>query len=120
MCSECGPLCIDCDRVLHLSRKFRSHQRQVGLQLIRAVSFRVKVVAYKLKIASNICASIAKMNILIFIRKNIKSSSNQKINITGLQRGGRSDQSGRSRRLRTRQTILDFGFVGCAQSQVVG
>ena len=29
MCSECGPLCIDCDRVLHLSRKFRSHQRQV-------------------------------------------------------------------------------------------
>lgn len=29
VCSECGPLCIDCDRVLHLSRKFRSHQRQV-------------------------------------------------------------------------------------------
>ena len=29
VCSECGPLCIDCDRVLHLSRRFRSHQRQV-------------------------------------------------------------------------------------------
>ncbi|XP_046440285.1 E3 ubiquitin-protein ligase MYCBP2-like isoform X2 [Daphnia pulex] len=29
VCSDCGPLCIDCDRVLHLSRKFRSHQRQV-------------------------------------------------------------------------------------------
>ncbi|KAK4016037.1 hypothetical protein OUZ56_031000 [Daphnia magna] len=29
VCCDCGPLCVDCDRVLHLSRKFRSHQRQV-------------------------------------------------------------------------------------------
>jgi len=72
VCSECGPLCIDCDRVLHLSRKFRSHQRQVGLQLIRAVSFRVKVVAYKLKIASIICASIAKINTLYLFVKILK------------------------------------------------
>ncbi|KAF0289803.1 E3 ubiquitin-protein ligase MYCBP2 [Amphibalanus amphitrite] len=28
-CSECGHLCADCDRVLHLSRKARPHHRQV-------------------------------------------------------------------------------------------
>lgn len=29
LCNECGNLCSDCDRILHLHRKARSHQRQV-------------------------------------------------------------------------------------------
>ncbi|KAG8179148.1 hypothetical protein JTE90_015337 [Oedothorax gibbosus] len=29
LCSTCGNLCAECDRYLHLSRKTRSHQRQV-------------------------------------------------------------------------------------------
>ncbi|XP_076446720.1 E3 ubiquitin-protein ligase MYCBP2-like isoform X7 [Babylonia areolata] len=29
LCAECGNLCADCDRFLHLPRKMRSHQRQV-------------------------------------------------------------------------------------------
>ena len=29
VCAECGPLCVECDRVLHLPRRFHSHQRQV-------------------------------------------------------------------------------------------
>lgn len=32
-CQVCGNLCADCDRFLHLSRKTRSHQRQVTLRL---------------------------------------------------------------------------------------
>ncbi|XP_065845558.1 E3 ubiquitin-protein ligase MYCBP2-like isoform X3 [Oscarella lobularis] len=28
-CDECGNLCSDCDRVLHLSRKAKNHQRQI-------------------------------------------------------------------------------------------
>ena len=28
-CDECGNLCSDCDRFLHLSRKMRAHTRQV-------------------------------------------------------------------------------------------
>ncbi|KAH9488940.1 E3 ubiquitin-protein ligase mycbp2 [Bulinus truncatus] len=29
LCTECGNLCAECDRYLHLPRKMRSHQRQV-------------------------------------------------------------------------------------------
>ena len=29
LCNECGNLCADCDRFLHLHRRTRSHQRQV-------------------------------------------------------------------------------------------
>ena len=39
LCMECGNLCADCDRFLHLHRKKRLHQRQVyttsSLLLIR-------------------------------------------------------------------------------------
>merc|ERR1719318_567393 len=29
LCNECGNLCAECDRFLHLHRRTRSHQRQV-------------------------------------------------------------------------------------------
>jgi E3 ubiquitin-protein ligase MYCBP2 len=29
LCSDCGNLCADCDRFLHLHRSKRAHQRQV-------------------------------------------------------------------------------------------
>ena len=28
-CSKCGYLCADCDKYLHLSKRAKSHQRQV-------------------------------------------------------------------------------------------
>ena len=28
-CNKCGHLCADCDKYLHLSRKSKSHQRQL-------------------------------------------------------------------------------------------
>lgn len=28
-CLDCGNLCVDCDRILHLHRKTKYHQRQV-------------------------------------------------------------------------------------------
>ncbi len=31
LCGECGNLCADCDRFLHLHRRMRQHQRQVRL-----------------------------------------------------------------------------------------
>lgn len=33
LCNMCGNLCTDCDRFLHLHRRTRSHQRQVGVEL---------------------------------------------------------------------------------------
>lgn len=43
VCAECGPLCVDCDRVLHLSRKFRTHQRQV-YSFIHFITSRKRVI----------------------------------------------------------------------------
>lgn len=32
-CLTCGNLCVDCDRILHLHRKTKHHQRQVKRQI---------------------------------------------------------------------------------------
>ena len=47
VCSECGPLCVDCDRVLHLPRRCRSHQRQVCKEEEEAIKVSVWSTRFK-------------------------------------------------------------------------
>lgn len=35
-CLTCGNLCVDCDRILHLHRKTKHHQRQVNKVIVMA------------------------------------------------------------------------------------
>ena len=76
LCEECGNLCADCDRFLHLSRRMRAHQRKVFREEEEAVKVDLHEGCGRAKLFWVMCLADAKTHkAMAEFRESSKSAS---------------------------------------------